>query len=118
MYPRPTSTSVCSFCRTVGISVNTGSASSIDRFKNVGNRVAVELYRQRLLIVTASIAYIAEDVHIRKEVHLDALLAITLAGLATSSAHVERESSPACSRVHATRAGSQRYRGSPRTRPV
>ena len=43
------------------------------------------------LIVTATVTYVAEDVNVGQEVHLDALLAFALAGFAASALHVEGE---------------------------
>ena len=59
--------------------------------EQVGDAVAVELYRERLLIVAASVTYFAEDVDVGQEVHLDAALAFALAGLAAAALHVEGE---------------------------
>src|SRR5271155_1264991 len=61
--------------------------------EDVGNRVSVELDRQRLLIVTAAVTNFAGDIDVGHEVHLDAALAVSLAGLASSAGDVERESS-------------------------
>src|SRR6187402_1095428 len=61
--------------------------------EDIRNGVTVELYAERLLVVTPSIADFAEDVDIRKEVHLYAALAVTLAGFATSALDVEAEAS-------------------------
>ena len=57
--------------------------------EQVGDRVAVEADLQGLLIVTAAVAYVAQDVHVGQEVHLDALLALALAGFAAPALHVE-----------------------------
>ena len=59
--------------------------------EQVGDAVAVELDGERLLIVTASVTYFAEDVDVGQEVHLDAALTLALAGLAASALHVEGE---------------------------
>ena len=50
--------------------------------QNIRDRVAVELHRQRLLVVAPSVAHFALDVDVGHEVHLDAPLPITLARLA------------------------------------
>src|SRR5271155_3019712 len=59
--------------------------------EDVGDGVAVELDGERLLIVTATVTYFAEDVDVGEEVHLDAALAFALAGFASSSLDVEGE---------------------------
>ncbi len=59
--------------------------------EEVGDAVAVELYREGLLIVTATVTYFAEDVDVGEEVHLDAALAFALAGFAASALDVEGE---------------------------
>src|ERR1700756_388129 len=59
--------------------------------EEVGDGVAVELDGEGLLIVTAAVTYLAEDVDVGKEVHLDAALAFALAGFATASLDVEGE---------------------------
>src|SRR5581483_10834768 len=61
--------------------------------ENVGDRVAMELHRQRLLVVTPSVAHFTLDVDVGHEVHLDAPLSVPLAGLAASAGDVEAESS-------------------------
>src|SRR5271170_1976160 len=57
--------------------------------EDVGDRVAVELDRQRLLIVTAAVTNFAGDINIGHEVHLDTALAVSLAGLAAAAGDVE-----------------------------
>ena len=59
--------------------------------ENVGDGVAVELHRQRLLVVAAPVAHLALHVDVGHEVHFDAALAVALAGLAAASGHVEAE---------------------------
>ena len=59
--------------------------------ENVGDGVAVELDGQGFLIVAAAVADFALDVNVGHEVHLDAALAIALAGLAPSAGDVEAE---------------------------
>src|ERR1700723_2162415 len=59
--------------------------------EQVGDGVAVEFDRERLLIVPATVTYFTEDVDVGKEVHLDAALALSLAGLAAASLDVEGE---------------------------
>src|ERR1700733_954709 len=61
------------------------------QIEEVSDGVAVEFDRERLLIVTAAITYFAEDVNVGKEVHLDATLSFSLAGLAPASLDVEGE---------------------------
>src|SRR5271163_4332352 len=63
------------------------------KIEDVGNRVSVELYRQCLLIVTAAVTNFAGDINIGHKIHLDAALAVSLAGLATTAGDVERKSS-------------------------
>ncbi len=59
--------------------------------EDVGDGVAVELYGQRFLVVAASVADFALHVDVGHEVHLDAALAVALAGLAAASGDVEAE---------------------------
>src|SRR5665213_4138382 len=59
--------------------------------EEVGNAVAVEFDRKSLLIVTATVTHLAEDVDVGQEVHFDASLALALAGFAATSLHVEAE---------------------------
>src|SRR5438874_9220194 len=59
--------------------------------EDVGDGVAVKLYCERLLVVAAAVADLAQDVDVGQEVHLDAALAFALAGLAASTLHVEGE---------------------------
>ncbi len=59
--------------------------------EEVGDAVAVELDGEGLLIVTASVTYLAEDVDVGEEVHLDAALTFALAGFAASALDVEGE---------------------------
>ena len=61
------------------------------QIEEVGDAVAVELDRERFLIVTTSITYFAEDVDVGEEVHFDATLAFALAGFAAASDYVEGE---------------------------
>ena len=61
--------------------------------EQVGDAVAVELDRERLLVVATTVTYLAEDVDVGQEVHLDAALAFALAGFASSALHVEAEAS-------------------------
>ena len=59
--------------------------------EDVGDGVAVELDRERLLVVAPAVADFAEDVDVGQEVHLDAALAVALAGFAAASGDVEGE---------------------------
>ena len=59
--------------------------------KDVGYGVAVEFYGESFLVVTAAIADFTLHVYIGHEVHLDAPLAVTLAGFAAASGDVEAE---------------------------
>ncbi len=59
--------------------------------EDIGDRVAVELYGEGFLVVAAAVADVAEDIDVGEEVHLDATLAFTLAGLAAASLDVEGE---------------------------
>ena len=59
--------------------------------EDVGDGVAVELDVEGLLVVTASVADFAGDVDVGEEVHLDAALAVALAGLAAAAVDVEGE---------------------------
>src|SRR6202046_4537128 len=58
-------------------------------FQQVGDGGAVFLPRQRLVVVAASAADLAEHVNIGQKIHLDAALALALASLATSAGNVE-----------------------------
>ena len=57
--------------------------------EHVGDGVAVELHRQRFLIVAAAVAHLAQHVDVGQEIHFDAALAIALAGFAAASGDVE-----------------------------
>ena len=59
------------------------------RFQQVGNGVAVVLHRQRLLVVAPPAANLAQHIDIWQEIHLDAALALALAGLAAPASYVE-----------------------------
>ena len=59
--------------------------------ENVGDGVAVETNGQGFLIVTAAVTYLAEDINIRKEVHFNAALTVTLTGFASATLDVEGE---------------------------
>src|ERR1700712_3829097 len=59
--------------------------------QEVGDGVAVELYREGFLVVTAAVADLAEDVDVGQEVHLDAALAFAGAGFAASALDVKTE---------------------------
>src|SRR5580693_673390 len=61
--------------------------------EQVSDRVAVVLDGQRLVIVAASTADLAEHVNIGQEIHFDAALAFALARFATSSGNVEGKTS-------------------------
>src|ERR1017187_2321415 len=59
--------------------------------EEIGDGVAVEADGEGFLIVTAAVTDVAEDVDVGQEVHLDAALALALAGLAASALDVEGE---------------------------
>ncbi len=59
--------------------------------ENVGDGVAVELYRQCFLVVAAPVAHFALHVDVGHEVHFDAPLAVALARFAAAAGHVEAE---------------------------
>ncbi len=59
--------------------------------EDVGDGVAVEFYRQGLLVIAAPVADFALYVDVGHEVHFDAALAIALAGFASSAGDVEAE---------------------------
>ena len=60
-------------------------------FQHVSDRIALVLHRQRLVVVAAPVADLAHHVHVGQEIHFDATLAFSLAGLAASAAHVKRK---------------------------
>ena len=53
--------------------------------------LALEQDRQRFRIEASAAAYVAQDLHIGQEIHLDALHALALAGLAAAAGRVEGE---------------------------
>ena len=59
--------------------------------QHVGDALALVLDLERLAIVALAFADIAAHPHIGQELHLDALLAVALAGLAAPALDVERE---------------------------
>ena len=59
--------------------------------EDVGDGVAVELDGQGFLVVAAAVAHFALYVDVGHEVHLDAALAVALAGLAAAAGDVEAE---------------------------
>src|SRR4051794_27682108 len=61
------------------------------QLKDVGNGVAVELYRECFLVIAAPIAHFALYVYVGHEVHFDAPLAVSLARLAAAPGDVETE---------------------------
>ena len=61
------------------------------RFQQIRNRLAAILHLQRFVVVTAPAALVAGDIHIRQEVHLNALQTIALARLAAPAFDVETE---------------------------
>ena len=63
------------------------------------------------VVVAAAAADIAGDVHVRQEIHLDALQPVALAGLAAAALHVEAEAARLCSRARAIPAAWRRDRG-------
>src|SRR2546427_572788 len=68
------------------------TADLLDRgVQQVGDGVSLELDFERLVIVAPRAADVARDVNVRQEIHLDALLPVSLARLATSALNVEAE---------------------------
>src|ERR1044072_5320665 len=61
------------------------------RVEEVGDGLALVLDRHRLAVVARATAHVAEHVHVRQEVHLDALHAVALARLAAAALDVEAE---------------------------
>ena len=62
-------------------------------FQNVGDGLAAVGHFKRLSVVSLALADFAGDLHIGKEVHLDGLYPLALAGFASSAFDVEREAS-------------------------
>ena len=58
----------------------------------IGDTLALVAYLQGFTIVSFAVAYLAWHVDIRQEVHLDGLVAVALAFLASAALHVEGES--------------------------
>ena len=58
-------------------------------FQHIVDTLALILYSQGILLISAAAAFIADDIDGRQEVHLDDLDSGTLAGLAAASRHVE-----------------------------
>src|SRR5271155_1549 len=56
--------------------------------KYVGDRLASERNLERVAVVASALAYLARDVNIRKEVHLDLDRAVAGAGLTPPSSNV------------------------------
>ncbi len=61
--------------------------------QHVGDVVPLEFHLQRLAVETLPVADIARHIYIGQELHLDAQLALSLAGLTAPAVHVERETS-------------------------
>src|SRR3984957_9801191 len=59
--------------------------------QQIGDRKTLVLHLQRFTVVAAAMAYVAGDVDVREEIHLDALEPIALAGFAASALLVEAE---------------------------
>ena len=59
--------------------------------QQVGDGKALVLHLQRFAVVAAAVADVAGDVHVRQEVHLDALEPVALAGFAAAALDVEAE---------------------------
>ena len=57
--------------------------------KYIGDVLSLVCYRKRLLVVSLSIADIAFDIDIRKEVHLYLQLSVTRAVLASAARDIE-----------------------------
>ena len=62
-------------------------------FEQVGDRVSVVAHGKRFVIVAMAAADLALHVHVGQEIHLDAALALALAGFAASAGNVEGEAS-------------------------
>ena len=63
------------------------------RLQQVGDGVALVLHRQRLVVVALAAADLAQHVDVGQKIHLDAALALALAGFAAPAGHVEGEAS-------------------------
>ncbi len=61
--------------------------------EDVGDAVTLELDLQGLAVEARAVAHVAWDVDVGQELHLDAQLALSLAGFAAPAVHVEREAS-------------------------
>ena len=61
------------------------------QFQHIGNGLALVLHLQRGLVETTPITFVAFNVDIREEVHLDFPDPVTLAILAATTLHIERE---------------------------
>src|SRR5579862_5976330 len=59
--------------------------------EEIGNRIAVEAHGKSFGIVALAAANLARDVNVRQKIHLDAALAVALAGFAAPAFHVEAE---------------------------
>ena len=59
--------------------------------QQVGNGIALVLYRQSLMVIATPIADFADDINIRQEIHFDPALSFALAGFATAARNVEGE---------------------------
>ena len=61
--------------------------------QHIGNGFSLKTHFQRLSVVTLAVTYLARHIHIRQEIHLNALVPIALASFAASATDVEGEAS-------------------------
>ena len=57
--------------------------------KYIGNGLALEFHLQRLAVVALAAAFLTGDQHIGQEIHLDGLIAVAVALLASPATGVE-----------------------------
>ena len=74
-----------------GKAAKNSSASVHGHVQHVGDVLIFEVHLQGLAVEARPVADVAGHVHIRQELHLDAQLALSLAGLAAPAVDVERE---------------------------
>ena len=85
MYPRPTSTSVCNFCRTCGNIFQNRQRVGDRHLQHIGDRLAFVFHRQGLVVIAVATANLAQHVNVRQKIHLDPPLTFSLAGFAASA---------------------------------
>ncbi len=59
--------------------------------EHVGDALALEAHLERLAVVALAVTLLAGHHHVGQEIHLDGLVAVAAACLATTALHVERE---------------------------